>query len=120
LIPRFIKINGITKENRYAITGNINDAIHESGAWALDFKQYSNKSVVILFQIPVRDIGRLHAAVLGTGLKITEESDKLLSDCDAQQKLLDDEETFDIYGTLQITFIHNEPDMRRYVPPFDL
>lgn len=43
-----------------------------------------------------------------------------MSDCDAQQKLLDDEETFDIYGTLQITFIHNEPDMRRYVPPFDL
>lgn len=120
MIPRFIKINGFTKENRYVMTGNINDAIHENGAWILDFKQYSNKSLVILFQMPVRDIGRLHTAILGTGLKITEESEKLLADCDAQQKLLGDESIFDIYGTLQLTFIHDEPEMRRYVPPFDL
>lgn len=120
MIPRFIKINGFTKENRYVMTGNINDAIHENGAWILDFKQYSNKSLVILFQMPVRDIGRLHSAVLGTGLKITEESEKLLADCDARQRLLGDDKVFDIYGTLQITFIHDEPDIRRYVPPFDL
>lgn len=120
MVPRFIKINGFTRENRFVMTATINDAIHESGAWILDFKQYSNKSLVILFQMSARDIGRLHAAVLDTDLKITGESEELLKNCDAQQQLLDDEKVFDIYGTLQITFIHDEPDIRRYVPPFDL
>lgn len=120
MIPRFIKINGFTRENRFVMTARINDAIHESGAWILDFKMYSNKSLVILFQMPVRDVGRLYSAIQGTNLKIKDESDEMLKNCDAQQQLLDDDKVFDIYGTLQITFIHDEPDMRRYVPPFDL
>ncbi|ACV64598.1 hypothetical protein Dtox_3905 [Desulfofarcimen acetoxidans DSM 771] len=118
MMPRFIRINGQTREDRHDMISKVNTAISNSGAWILNFKMFSNRLINILFEVPTNNIDKLYASLLDTGLELYEESKALLEECSNQQKYVNDD--FDIAGTLQVTFIHNEPDLKIDVPPFDL
>lgn len=120
MVPRFIRINGITRADRHHIIGEIDELISKSGAWILDFKRFSNISINIFFEIPVRNISLLLSSLQETNIKLHEESITLLQDADKKQKRINDEAVFDIIATLEVTFIHNEPDLIIEVPPFDL
>lgn len=120
MVSRFIRINGITRDDRQKVIGELNEAISQSGAWILDFKMFSNTSINIQFELPIRNVQQLHLNLLKTGVKLHSESDDLLKDTERQQKQLNDESTFDALGTLEVTFIHNDPDLIIEVPPFDL
>ncbi|MDD4587255.1 MAG: hypothetical protein PHC60_02525 [Heliobacteriaceae bacterium] len=119
-MARFIRINGFTRSDRHTIIGQLNQAISKSGGWILDFKMFSNKSINILLEIPVRNVRRLHQCLLEINIHLTPQSEELLRDTDLQQKKLGNESVFDLVGTLQVTFVHNEPDLVIEVPPFDL
>lgn len=100
--------------------GELNEAISKGGAWATDYKMFSNSSITILFEVSLRDIHKLHAALQDIPINWYEESIDCLKQVDQQQRQLRDNEIFDITGTLQVTFIHNDPDLKIKVPPFEL
>jgi len=110
-----MRINAVTRENRDEMMIRVRTAISASGAWIVDVKLFSNVSVCFSFELPSSRAGHLREALLATELHLTKESDDLLSSlpgpgfdaCESQG---------DIAGTLQITFIHSEPDLKIDVP----
>lgn len=93
------------------MTAQISDAINEAGAWITDFHQYSNLLLCINFQVPDSHRPQLASSLQATGLHLSQESlDQLMP---APAATISEQ---DLTGTLQITFIHNDPDLNREVP----
>jgi len=88
-----------------------------SGAWVVDVKLFSNMSACFNFEVPRSHTAQLRGALAATGLHLSKESDEsfasLLEHCESDAGGWQEP---DIAGTLQITFIHNEPDLRIEVP----
>ncbi len=108
---QFLQLDGFTKSDRLPTTARISEAINQSGAWITDFHQYSNIVLCINFQIPRTYLPRLAAALNETTLHLSQKSLDQLTPSDPPPSP-DQEYT----GTLQITFIHNDPDLLREIP----
>jgi len=89
----------------------VSEAINQAGAWIIDFHLYSNILICINFQVPIANLNRLAGTLQETGLQLSKESLKQLMP--AHDSTLKEQE---LVGTLQITFVHNEPDLLRDVP----
>ena len=107
-----LRINAVTKEDRNEMISRVKEAMTTSGAWVLDVRQFSNVSICFNFEFPRRNAARLRDALASTGLRLTEEGDDSISSVSD----LIASDGADVSGTLQITFIHNEPDLRIKVP----
>ena len=108
---RFLRLDGFTKAERIGMTGRVSEAINLAGAWITDFHLYSNKLICINFEVSSANLGRLAISLQQTGLHLSQQSLEQLIPSD-DLTLIDKE----LPGTLQITFIHNEPDLLREVP----
>jgi hypothetical protein len=112
MVISHLRINAVTREDRNEMISRVKEVMTASGAWVLDVKQFSNVSVCFNFEIPGRKAARLRDALVDVGLRLVPESDDSVSTiCDQAGS-----EPADVAGTLQITFIHNEPDLRIEVP----
>lgn len=108
---KFLRLDGFTKAERIQMTARVSEAINQAGAWITDFHLYSNILICINFEVPSTNLDRLAASVQETGLHLSQQSlEQLMA---AKESLLKDKE---LVGTLQITFVHNEPDLFREVP----
>ncbi|MBD1843342.1 hypothetical protein H6F89_07980 [Cyanobacteria bacterium FACHB-63] len=108
---RFLRLSGFTKAERLEMTHLVSEAINQSGAWITDFHQYSNVLICINFEISLADLDRLAATLQATGLQLSQESIDQLTSANASTW-----KRSELTGTLQITFVHNEPDLLREVP----
>jgi len=108
---RFLQLSGFTTAERLSITDRVSEAISQAGGWITDFHQYSNISLCINVEIPNANLPRLAASLQEAGLKLSQESLEQLTP--AEKSALHQE---DVGGTLQITFVHDEPDLYREVP----
>jgi hypothetical protein len=119
LATDFLRLSGITRDDRHEMISRVQRAFAESNGSIIDFKMFSNVSLNILFEVPARRIGELSAALPATGLRLSAESRELLADW--HKRFGEDAEgasgQTEIAGSLQITFLHNEPDLRLEVPP---
>jgi hypothetical protein len=116
----FLRLNGCTRDERHDMISRVQRAFTESNASILDFKMFSNLSLNLIFELPARRIGELSAALTATGLRLSAESRELLGDWQKRYEEADDagaSQPTEIAGSLQITFIHHEPDLRLEVPP---
>lgn len=111
MIIEQLRINAVTREDRNEMISRVKELMTASGAWVLDVKQFSNVSVCFTFEIPSRNTARLRDALAAAGLRLISESNDSLSSVSDQA-----DDGVDVAGTLQITFIHNEPDLRIKVP----
>jgi hypothetical protein len=93
------------------MTNRVGEAINQAGAWITDFHQYSNILICINFQLPIANLDKLAATLQQTGLQLSQESLEQLKP--SHEPMPQDQE---LIGTLQITFIHNEPDLLRDIP----
>lgn len=107
---QFLRLDGFTKAERIQMTARVNEAINQAGAWITDFHLYSNISICINFQVPNANLDKLAVTLKETGLHLSQESLKQLMPTSALAK------EKDLVGTLQITFVHNEPDLFRDIP----
>ena len=110
-MQQFLRLDGFTRTERIEMTNRVSEAINQAGAWITDFHLYSNILICINFQIPSTDLGKLAATLQETGLQLSQESLEQLTP--ATDTMLKENE---LIGTLQITFVHNEPDMLREIP----
>jgi hypothetical protein len=117
VVPPFLRINAVTRANRDETIARVRTAIAQSGAWVVDVKLFSNVSVCFNFEIPSSRTAQLREALAATELRLTKESDdSFASLLEHNESAADGSQPTDIAGTLQITFIHNEPDLRIEVP----
>jgi hypothetical protein len=108
---QFLRLDGFTRAERIEMTDRVSEAISQAGAWITDFHLYSNILICINFQVPIANLDRLSAKLQETGLQVSQESLNQLMPTHAS--MLKEQE---LVGTLQITFVHNEPDLLRDVP----
>lgn len=107
----FLRLDGFTKAERIGMTARVSEAINQAGAWITDCHLYSNILICINFEMPNTKLDRLAASLQETGLHLSQESLEQLMP--AHDSTLKEKE---LVGTLQITFVHNEPDLLREVP----
>jgi hypothetical protein len=108
---RFLRLDGFTKAERIRMTARVSEAINQAGAWITDFHLYSNVLICINFEVPSANLDKLAASLTQTGLHLSQESLEQLMP--ANDSMLKQKE---LVGTLQITFVHNEPDLLREIP----
>lgn len=108
---RFLQLDGFTRKERIQMTTRVNEAINKAGAWIIDFHQYSNILICINFEILSANLDRLAISLQATDLHLSEESISQL----VQENRLTLKQK-ELMGTLQITFIHDEPDLLREIP----
>ena len=112
MVAPFLRINAVTRANRDEMMALVRTAITSSAAWIVDVKLFSNMSVCFNIEVPGSHVEQLGKALAATGLRITLDGfDSLTTTPNAEGS-----QGHEIAGTLQITFIHNEPDLRIDVP----
>ncbi len=108
---QLLRLDGFTQAERIGMSDRVSEAINRAGAWITDFHLYSNISICINFQVPIANLGKLAATLQQTGLQLSQKSLEQLTP--AHDSMLKEQE---LVGTLQITFVHTEPDLLRDVP----
>ena len=117
MVTPFLRINAVTRANRDETIARVRTAITQSGAWIVDVKLFSNISACFNFEIPTSHAEQLRDALAAMDLHLTKESDDSLTSLVEARKSADGgSQVTDIEGSFQITFIHNEPDLRIEVP----
>lgn len=107
---QFLQLSGFTRADRIQVTDRVSEAINQAGGWITDFHLYSNILICINFEVPLSNLNKLTASLQETGLQLSQESLEQLTPANAS--MLKQE----LAGTLQITFIHGDPDLIREVP----
>ncbi|MFC4099382.1 hypothetical protein [Paenibacillus xanthanilyticus] len=113
-----LRLNAVWHGNRHAGIEEAKLHIREAGGWIIDFKPLSNRSICLLFEIEPQDVRRLLHILPTINIQYeaeTIETLTLLSD-----KPKSERRDADLKGTLQLTFMHDEPDLIMDVPAFDL
>lgn len=109
----FLQLNASTRADRQQMIAALREAITTSGGWITDFKLFSNLSICLNFEIAASHMADLQAALTRPDLSLSDESEQRLA---AWRNAAAGAADRDVRGTLQVTFIHSEPDLRLEVP----
>lgn len=102
-----LHLQGCTRVERHALVDLVEEAIRASGGWILDFHQYSNISLVLEMEVPPHHLRELVRLLEAGGVSFR-----------PIPQLGPGEEEDAILGTLQITLVHDEPDLHLPAPPY--
>ncbi|MED1205292.1 hypothetical protein [Heyndrickxia acidicola] len=114
MLPRAIRIKGFTRENRYEMIDYAVSIISKCAGWVTNHTMYSNKMIVINFEIEVRGVRELLQLLNQNGLKLFEESNEIVKNF--QENIVKGNEDKEIIGSINITFINDEPNTRNHIP----
>lgn len=106
----FLRLNAVTRSDRNAAMEGARDSIMKNGGWITDIRLFSNASECISFEIPSSGIHGLHESLRTASLVLLAESEATLA---RTMKL---EASREFKASLQIRFIHDEPDLKIEVP----
>lgn len=99
-------LSAVTKRQRNAATTTVMDTIVTQGGWVEDVHLFSNIMTTVNFVMPTNKIAGFVAALNGHGLHAEGAApDSLKGAGDTETRC-----------SLQLTFIHNEPDLKREIP----
>lgn len=101
-----VMLSAVTRVERKAATSFVFDTVNRLGGWIDDVHMYSNLMNTIRFTLPAGAFADLVAAL---------EAEAILVEPSASLGDLRDPAA-ERMGTLQLTFIHDEPDLKRDVP----
>jgi hypothetical protein len=109
---RDIRLSAVTRIDRTSAMLFARDSIIESGGYISDIRLYSNSAECITFEATLSGIQCLNGLLAESGFVFSEGSGAnigtaLQTSSGARQ----------IQATLQIIFVHNDPDLRIEVPP---
>jgi hypothetical protein len=105
---RVLQLSAVTRGERHDATSRVEEAINRCGGWLVDFSLFSNVMTVLRFEAPVARLSELARALAKVDIPLDEPSQEALRAMTGEGEVL---------GTLQLTFIHGEPELRRAVPP---
>ncbi|MEI2384314.1 hypothetical protein [Breoghania sp. JC706] len=103
---------GVTRTNRHQVSADINDAVMGVGGWIKSHTLFSNIATTFHFALPPDRLSTLRERMIEAGVRLDEESIAKLDAISKEPTSQPDE----ISASLNLTFIHAEPDLRRDVP----
>jgi hypothetical protein len=110
--PRTLMLDGVTKRERNLVTMELRDAVSAAGGWIEAENFFSNIAVAFRFFIKQDGFSILRAAIEQSDVRLDTESLERLANAISAPPSHDQE----MACALNVTFSHNEPDMRREVP----
>jgi len=111
---RFLRLSAIVRSERNATISAAEQAMSSAGGWIVHFTLLSNAAATLMFEVPSDRVRELAAALAAIPLPLDAESRAQLAEWP------DALGPGDVMGTLALTFLHGEPDLRREVPAFNL
>lgn len=106
-----LMLAAVTRASRHQVFADIDDAIVGLGGWVEGHSLFSNAAATFRLVLPARAFGAFAGRLEAAGARLDKESREAIAAIEPS-----DRETF---ATLAVTFIHDEPDLRREVPPLD-
>ncbi len=110
MLPPEIRLTAVTSADRNAIISEVSSAVAEAGGWIDDVNFFSNISVALRFVIPSSSGSTLVRLLSDQPLQLDSTGVLELAVLTAH------EPKEEITCSLQITFFHIEPDLRRQIP----
>lgn len=110
--PKITMLSGVTHANRHQVSAEINDAVLAAGGWISNHTFFSNIATTFHAVLAPAGLAQFRDGVLAAGVSLDAESATKLDVLIANEKGLPEE----IPASLNVTFIHDEPDLRRDVP----
>lgn len=114
MVPIAIRIKGFTRENRHEMIDYAVSSISDSSGWVTNHTMYSNKMIVINFEIEMKGIKKLLDLLNQNGIRLFEESRTIAHHF--TEDMVKANESKEIMGTVNITFINDEPNIRNHIP----
>ena len=111
--PRRRYLQGLTRVDRLTAMTRLEEAIGQANGWLLDFHLFSNLAAAFHLEVPPHRLPQLLAALEEAGFSI----DVPEAAGDSSDSPPAGQEAGEVAVTLQITFLHDEPDLRREIPP---
>lgn len=105
-----IRLIAVTRADRNEIISEVSASVAAVGGWIDDVNFFSNISVVLRFVIPSASGPALALRLAAQPLQVDTKS------LDSLSALLTHRPGKEIVCSLQITFFHGDPDLRRHVP----
>lgn len=102
----YIQFSIFTSMERNQAIMAVREAIAGSQGWIVDQSLFSNIAATISFEMPSTSRQKFLSGLVGAGLTAHVEREVSSSD------------TEDYRGIISLTFAHDEPDLKREVPPF--
>lgn len=103
---KFAKLSVVTNVERNHAISTVRDAIAKSGGWITGHNLLSNMAATINFEIASSSLGAFADRLAGDGLKVEIEGDR------------PSEDAGDVMASISLTFVHDDGDLKRDVPPF--
>jgi hypothetical protein len=100
-----VMMTAVTRVDRRLATQLVFDTVNRLGGWIDDTRMFSNVMNTIRLTLPASAFPAL-AQALGKASIVVDAPQNLGGNPDTERM-----------ATLQITFLHDEPDLRRDVPP---
>lgn len=109
VVQRFL-LNGVTRLERQEAILTATRAVQDSGGWLEDAHFFSNVAVNVQCVVPTTGIDRLVDGLsrVQLGLARNDLAPLILAASRSQAD--------ELHLSIQITFVHDEPDLRRHVP----
>jgi hypothetical protein len=104
-----IMLQGKTDENRLSVTTAACKAVDNAGGYIFDVKQFSNLAICYMIELPADGFARLREALIGLNIMMDPPSELEL-------QLGSGSSEAEVMGSLRITFLHDEPDLRIEIP----
>lgn len=105
-------LSGVTRKDRHQVMTEVNDAILHSGGWVEGHTLLSNIATVFKLELPVKGLPVLADKLEPLEVRLDEESRETVAKVTGTAG----DPSVEIRVTLNVTFIHDEPDLRRAVP----
>jgi hypothetical protein len=106
-----VLLNGVSRSERQSVISAATEAVQRAGGWVEDVHFFSNLAVNLRCVIAASDAGVLGEELINLGIGLGRDDMVALQRVAAGLSKAD-ELTFSV----QITFVHREPDLRRHIP----
>jgi len=111
--PRPIMLSAVTRVNRHAAMADINDAINSLG-WIEQHVLFSNIQVNFRFHMEAAKLPALAERLDALGVHVDAAASQEIAE--RVRKAEGKADAAELPASLAVTFLHNEPDMKREVP----
>ena len=112
MTPHPVRLAAVTSHPRHAVVSELTATLNELG-WILDHHQFSNVALNVAFEMPSSSIPKLRVALVALPIHLSSQSLEAISALEGvSASALPDL----IPGSIHVSFIHSEPDLRVPVP----
>ncbi len=105
-------LSAVTAHPRHSVVPALSTALNDLG-WVVGFHQFSNTALAVHFELPVNSLSCLVTTLTALPLHLSSDSLGAIRDFAAK-----DPSTMPdpLPGSINVTFVHSEPDLRIPVP----